>query len=95
MIDFNVFSTLILKYYTYISISRVILQKVHQVADHVIQFGMSHTFLTFGNRYFVYAGTVNLVKKGVTIGGFELAWWFFEWGLTPFFIHLNSLDGLI
>ena len=40
-----------------------------------IKFGMGHTFLTFGDKYYEYtAGERNMADRGLTIGGYESAW---------------------
>jgi hypothetical protein len=41
----------------------------------MIQFGMSHTPLTFGGKYFEYTGgETEVSNRGLAIGGFESAW---------------------
>ena len=40
----------------------------------MIQFGMSNTLLTFGDKYYEYGGSMDLNKRGLTIGGYESTW---------------------
>ena len=39
-----------------------------------IKFGMGHTLLMFGGAYYKCDGDNAIEEKGLTIGGYELAW---------------------
>jgi hypothetical protein len=40
----------------------------------MIKFGMGNTLLTFVNKYYKYGGDLDVEDRGLTIGGYELAW---------------------
>ena len=39
----------------------------------MVQFGMDNTFVTFEDQYWIYGGFLPVEDKGLTIGGFESA----------------------
>ena len=55
----------------------------------IIKFGMSTTFIQFKDQYWLYGGGLTVDKKGLTIGGFELAWLA---DLVAAYIFQNSED---
>jgi hypothetical protein len=40
----------------------------------MIKFGMGNTLLTFVNKYHKYGGNLDVEDRGLTIGGYQLAW---------------------
>ena len=51
----------------------------------MIKFGMGNTLISFKDELYEYGGSVNPMKRGLTIGGYESAWladlvasWIFE-----------------
>ena len=39
----------------------------------LVKFGMNNTFITFGDQYWIYGGFLPVEDKGLTIGGYESA----------------------
>ena len=40
----------------------------------MIKFGMGNTLITFIDKYYEYGGSKYINNRGLTIGGYELAW---------------------
>ena len=39
----------------------------------LVKYGMNNTFITFGDQYWIYGGFLPVEDKGLTIGGYESA----------------------
>ena len=73
----------------------------------MIKFGMGNTLISFKEKLYEYGGSVNPMKRGLTIGGYESAWladlvasWIFEknedlFKKTSLFKGIYRDDGLI
>ena len=63
-------------------------KKVKKCLD-LVKFGMNNTFVTFSDQYWIYGGLLPVEEKGLTIGGYESA--FFA-DLVAAYILENSQD---